>query len=393
MGLIYKYGEDTRYNLLMKIGIDCQYLGDSKPAGPEKYTINVVSYLLKTDFDNDYFLYFKKEPSEELSKKLAECNSNCTFKILDSSFSWTQLSLSKEIRQNPPDVFFSPFHTLPIFNTLRPFRQKRIKWVSMVHGIDYIFEFNALTKRIWQFFPLWYTVFFSDKVIVPSEHTKRKLLAKKWGKTPENIVVIPEGVSSVFKKYSSDEINDTQTKYGLKNTPYLIFISTIQPRKNIPNLVSGFSSAIKSGAISKDTLLVLVGKKGWDFEESLNSPKKYGVEKNVRFLGRVSDDDLPYLLAGASAFVSTSFEEGFGLPLLEAMASEVPCVISDIPSYKNISRGTQIFVDPYDPDSISQGLIKVLNSPNPENVQRAKEISLEYSWEETAKKTLKVFED
>jgi glycosyltransferase involved in cell wall biosynthesis len=377
----------------MRIGIDCQYLLTNVSAGPEKYTINLVSSLVKIDSENTYVLYFKSSPSEGFIESLIGKASNVEAKFLPSSLSWTQLSLMKELRKDPPDVFFTPFHTLPVLGTWGPFRVYKIKWVSMIHGIEHTYEHKSKLKQIWQTFPLWYTVKFSDEVIVPSEHTKDKILKKKWKKSSENIHVISEGVSPRFKKYSHEKVAPVLEKYNLSNVPYVIFISTIQPRKNLPNLVAGFAEALKSGKVDSKTKLLVVGKKGWDYEESLTAPQKEGIKNNVIFAGRVSDEDLPKLLSGASLFASVSLEEGFGLPLLEAMVSKVPLVVSKIPSYENIAGNCALFVDPVNFKSIAEGLIKGLTDYPDEYVSKAFSVAERFSWNKTAEKTLKVLKN
>ncbi|MBD3366137.1 glycosyltransferase [candidate division WWE3 bacterium] len=377
----------------MKIGIDCQYLSKKYPAGPEKYLINLLNALSKTDKSNNYTLYFKSTPSQKLLKTLTNASSNFYSKVLNSNLSWTQHALTKELLKNPPDVFFTAFHTLPVLATFPPFKAlKKTKIVSMIHGIDYIYEYKNPLRKFWEGLPLRYTAYFSDAIIVPAAHTKEKLSKFPWLVASKKITVIPEGVDNRFKKYSQDQVKQVQEKFNLAQKPYFLFISTIQPRKNIPNLVAGFAQALKSDQIPENAVLALAGKKGWDYEESLEAPQKYNVQKNVKFLGRISDQDLPPLLSGATAFVSTSFEEGFGLPLLEAMASEVPCVVSEIPSYKALAKETAVFVDPYDPDSIAKGLAEA-STTNPQTLKKAKETAQKYSWEETAKKTLQVFKN
>uniref|UniRef100_A0A7C4XI14 Glycosyltransferase family 1 protein n=1 Tax=candidate division WWE3 bacterium TaxID=2053526 RepID=A0A7C4XI14_UNCKA len=208
----------------------------------------------------------------------------------------------------------------------------------------------------------------------------------------KKINVISEAVSPIFHKRRAEEVNSIKDKYKLNNKRYLFFVSTIQPRKNVPNMVAGFASYIKENNIN-DLDLVVAGKLGWMYEESLASPKKYGVEDSVKFLGAVPTEDLPKLMSGAAAFINLSFEEGFGLPLLEAMACGVPCIVSDIPAYKELDKGNLIFVDPFDVESIKMGIQEFFDKSEEQvedlimlgirNVER-------FSWEKTAEETLEV---
>jgi len=382
------------YNWNMKklrIGIDCQYLLSNFPAGPERYMECLISALSEIDSINEYVLFFKKTPEPEFFSKLTRSVPNFNFKVISSSVSWTQCGLALELLKNPVDVFFSPFHTLPFLAVRRLSRLKRTQCISMIHGLEYDYEHKNRLKGCRLNFLLKNTVKYSDRVLVPAEHTKKALLKKAWVKDESKIVVIPEGVAPQFKKYPLDEVLPVLEKYSLDKVPYLIFISTIQPRKNVPNLIGGFARALETEGIPKDTKLILVGKNGWDYEKSLEAPEKYNVTENVVFTGRIPDEDLAHLLSGARVYVSVSFEEGFGLPLLEAMSSKVPCVISDIPSYRDLAKENAIYVDSKSIESISAGICEALNSPNG-NIEKAYERSQKYSWRTTARKTLEVFQ-
>jgi glycosyltransferase involved in cell wall biosynthesis len=388
----------------MKIGIDCQYLNREAPAGPEKYLESLIRALASVDKQNSYTLYFKNEPSEDFRRQLIGDNSFFTLKTLDAGVSWTQIALAKELKRAPVDVYFSSSHTLPFIRTCKLLRGPKIRWVSMVHGLDYLYDLSSFLGRLQVEVPLRIAVKRSDLILVPSPHTKENLMDRGWVSKESEVLVVPEGVSSVFRPRLKEEILPTLQKHDLDDVPYFLFVSTIQPRKNVPGLVEGFFLALKNGKIPQNARLVLCGKRGWDFTESVEAPARFGVSPNVDFLGRVPDEDLPPLFSGASAYVSTSFEEGFGLPLLEAMASGVPCVVSDIPSYRTLLEAPEavenidseplpaILVDPESAFSIAEGLELALTS-YPENYTSfAKTIADQYSWENTARKTLAALE-
>ncbi len=398
------------YNQFMLIGIDCRYLLEKRPAGPEKYLYFLIKNLALIDTSNEYILYFKEEPSDIFFWDLTNGNPNFYYQIVSSSILWTQAGLFKELRKNPVDVFFSSSHTLPFLAVKGPFKARNTSWVSMIHGLDYIHGYKNLLTASRVKIPMILSVRTADHVITPSPHTKTALVSNGWVDSSK-VTVIPEGVSLLFSSNIKKD-RSVLEKYGLEDKPYFIFVSTIQPRKNIPGLVAGFAGALRKGKIPPETQLVVCGKKGWQYDESLETPKEHGVEKNVIFAGRVSDKELPALMHFSVGFVSTSFEEGFGLTLLEAMISEVPCIISNIPSYRSILRGYDNFgsdisepssdlssddlpaflVDPMDQESISQGIAEAFSNYPQEYITKAKEIGLGFSWENTARNTLAIFE-
>ena len=265
--------------------------------------------------------------------------------------------------------------------------------ISMIHGLEYKvnkqYEKNSF-KYLLHPIILWWVLRFSKIIVVPSTATKNALINNKFFLfNSKKIIIINEGVSDKFFKRSQEEVDEIKRKYEIDYKKYLIFVSTIQPRKNIPIMVNAFSKVV----IENDNIgLLICGKLGWLYQESLESPKRYGVEKNVKFVGRVTDDDLPVLLSGAKYFISLSLEEGFGIPLLEAMACQLPSIVSDIPSFKEIGEYTQIYVDPQNLEKITDILKNALNSPTDQNkINKAYELSKKYTWEKTSSTLISLF--
>ncbi len=361
----------------MKIGINGQNLLITNPAGPEKYTLNLISALSQIDNDNDYTIYLTDTPSNGFFASLTSSNLRFKYKVVKTILSWTQISLAMELLHNKMDVFFTSVHTMPVI------RNPNTKMVCMVHGLEYKFS----DKSIFAGWPEWFVCKFSDALIAPSEHTKKAILAKNWNIPIDKITVVPEGVSADFCKSTPEKINKIKEKYNITTSRYFIFVSTIQPRKNIPNIVEAFSK-IKTDMPFK---LLICGKLGWDYKNSLDAPKKFNIEDKVVFAGRIPDEDLPVLLSGAVAYINMSFEEGFGLPLLEAMACSTPCLVSDIEAFRELGQSSVLYADPNNVDKIAEMLQYILDENYPsEWINSAKNASLNYTWAATAMKTLEV---
>jgi glycosyltransferase involved in cell wall biosynthesis len=272
-------------------------------------------------------------------------------------------------------------------------RNPNTKFVAMIHGLEYKYSkgYKNPINRFKIERPIKYTVKYSDRIITPSHATKNEILKKKWDFKEDKVDVVYEGVSNDFYKRDETEIENVRKKYGFGNDPYLLFVSTIQPRKNLPGLVRAFSQFLTENPEHKNLKLIVAGKKGWNYEESLKAPEKYGVEKSVKFLGRIATEDLPALYSGARAYMNTSFEEGFGLPLLESMACGTPSVVSNIPAHKEVGENVPIYVDPNNIENIKDGVFKVMNETFDENeiIERSKF----FSWDKTAENTLKVIKE
>jgi len=365
----------------MKIGLNGQRLLWKNPAGPEKYTYHLYNALAKVDRINRYTIYFDKKFPSEYFEKLTNNNPNFNFKIIKNKISWTQAGLSWELIKHPVDIFFSPVHTIPVI------KLPKMKVVSMIHGLEYKsnkqFGTKPIHKLLYPFILFWICTF-SKKIIVPSIATKNEVINKPLLKhSKHKINVVPEGVDETFHKKSDAEIENVKSKYEIKGN-YLIFLSTIQPRKNIPKMVEAFSK------IDADITLVIAGKKGWNYNESLGAPKKYGVENKVMFLGRIDNSDRAPLLSGAKAYVSCSLEEGFGLPLLEALACKTQSVVSNIPAYREVGGKFPIFVNPKNATSIKNGIETILN--NPKKLVGIEDWVTQFTWEKTAKKIRNTFQ-
>lgn len=368
----------------MKIGLNGQKILLEKPAGPELYTINLFKTLARIDKENEYIVYLEETPDEKFFSDLSNENKNFTYKVIQRKRFWTQYGLAKELLKNPVDVFFTAVHTIPMI------RNKKTKFVSMIHGLEYKYSegYGNLISRFEIERPIRYTVRYSDKIIVPSYATKNDIISRNWGVNENKIEVVYEGVSDNFYRRGENEITKVREKYGIGNDPYLFFISTIQPRKNLPNLVRAFSQFIRENPEHKNTKLLIAGKKGWNYEESLDAPRKYGVEESVKFLGRIPDEDLPALFSGTKAYVNVSFEEGFGLPLLESISCGTPSVVSGIPAHKEVGDTIPVYVNPNNIENIKDGIYEIMNGSfdNKEISKRAEY----FTWGKTAEKTLDV---
>jgi len=370
----------------MKIGLNGQKILDKNPAGPEIFTINLFENLAKIDLENEYFIYTTRKPEKDLENKIKQGNEKFHFKEIEYRKLWTQYGLAKELIKNPVDVFFTAIHSIPMI------RSSKTKFVVMIHGLEYQYT-SGYKNPLNKFFierPIRYAIKHSDKIITPSLATKKEILKRNWNVDEKKIEVVYEGVSEEFYPKSEEEIDKIRKKYEIGKNPYLLFVSTIQPRKNIPNMIRAFSQFISENKNMKNTLLLIAGKKGWDYEKSLEAPQKYGIEKNVKFLGRVPEEDLPVLYSGAKGYINVSFEEGFGLPLLESMACGIPSVVSNIPAHKEVGDYLPIYVDPNNIENIKDGIFEIMTRSfdKKDFIERSKN----FSWKNTAEKTLEVLE-
>lgn len=380
----------------MNIGIDASRSFIPQRTGTENYSFNLIKSLLETDKKNKYTLYLNNMEKSlesslfnvsEISTKDRGDDRNVSSRIIKLPRLWTQLGLAFECLVDTPDILFVPAHTLPVI------RKPSLKTVVTIHdlGYEYLKEFHTFPNKIYLNWSTIYASRFASHIIAVSEATKKDLF-QRFSINPEKVSVIYEGYNQeLFRPIRIIEAQGkVEKKYGLKND-YILFVGTIQPRKNLIRLIEGFSLLARK--IDKVDL-VLVGKPGWLNEEIYKHPKKLRLEKRVHFLNYVPDNDLPDLYSAAKVFALPSLYEGFGLPVIEAMACGCPVVTSATSSLGEIGGDATILVDPYNVEEISASLYRVIS----ENDLRRSLVSKglkrveRFSWKNCAIETLEVFE-
>lgn len=267
----------------------------------------------------------------------------------------------------------------------------RTKTVTTVHDISPILHPETVTPRHAWFFralirPL---VRRADWLITVSRSTAEEIV--EWDPTlGRRLSVIHEGVSSDFYPVEPRIVAAMRAQYHLPEE-YILCLGTVQPRKNLSRLLEAFALMVRHDAFLPP--LVIAGSLGWLYEPILRRVAELRLDSRVRFLGFVPDDDLPALLSGASVFVFPSIHEGFGLPVLEAMACGVPVVTSNRSSLPEVAGDAAVLVDPFRAEAIAEGIRGVLGSKV--TAVELRRLGLQrasvFTWADTARKTLGVY--
>src|SRR3990170_8997014 len=340
----------------MLIGFDASRAFASEATGTENYSLNLLRSLAKIDRKNRYRVYlregsmgpvssflpisaqssFTSQPSQSSKPEAlravgspssaathrTEWPPNFEFKVVRPYRLWTQLGLALETWRNPVDILFVPAHTLPVLRRrnwevgyrdnltshiknlashFSPLTSKRTKYVVTIHdlGVEYLPGYHQFPQRYYLDFASRYAAFHADGVIAVSVTTKRDLI-KRYQISPKKIFVVHEGVDTAFFRPSSKlKVQSVKSKYKIEGD-YILFVGTVQPRKNLEMLIKAFSlvvngqslivnRGIKDKKISmNDKLstinLIIAGKLGWDYQDILAAPKRFGVQDRVKFL-------------------------------------------------------------------------------------------------------------
>ena len=370
----------------MDIWIDGYEANVLQRLGSSKVAFELIRHLEKIDKKNDYTILLPNSPLSDLPKERV----GWKYKILSPKRLWTRIALPLALfsARKKPDLFFSPTHYIPRFSPV-----KRVVTIFDLSFLHFPEMFNK--KDLWQL-TNWtkFSLINADHVITISNFSKKDIV-KQYNIEKNKITVAYPGYDKdKFKAQSSKlKIEEIKKKYQNEDS-YIIYIGTVQPRKNLIRLME---------AVAKIDNLILVivgkttgeGKEGWKFEETLDTPRRLGIEDRVKFLGFVPGEDLPYLTGGAKAFVLPSLWEGFGIPVLEAMACGTPVIVSNISSLPEIVGKAGLLVDPYSIDQIEQAI----RSVTIDKKLRLKYSKLaiiqakKFSWDKMAKIVLKVFEN
>lgn len=352
--------------------------------GSSEFCFQLLSKLAKLDTVNEYSVFLPVEPSSDMPKETEKWK----YVVIQSKKLWTLLGLSSKLKSYKLDVFFSPTHYLPLYTSSPS--------VISIFDVSYLYFPNLFKKKDLYQLKLWggYSIKKAKKIITISNSSKNDII-KMYKVNPDKVTVIYPGIKSdLGLKIKDLRMNELKEKFGI-STPYILFVGTLQPRKNISKLIEAFSLIINHKSSIGDLSLVIVGKKGWQFEDILNAPKKYNVEDRVKFLDSVSDEDLPGFYKNALCFCLPSLYEGFGLPILEAMQYGCPVATSSVSSLPEAGGDAAVYFDPENVEDIKKSLESIIQSSELRDklIKKGYEQVKKFSWEKTARETLKVLEE
>lgn len=298
---------------------------------------------------------------------------------------WTQVRLSREMQLRPPQVLFVPAHVLP--------RVLPQKTVVTVHDVGFR-RFPKLYKPIQVAYHEIMTrdiVRSNAKIITVSEFSKREIV-ELYHASPDQVTVTPLGLDTDRYCPQTEETKQRlRQKYGI-DRPFLLFVGRLEEKKNVFRLVQAFCEAME--ASNGEALLVLAGiaGKGWDRVEAwlATHPRRH----QVRVLGYLPEEDHPGLVAAADWYVQASIYEGFGLPVLEAMACGTPVLCSNAGSLPEIvGPAKALFFSPFDHAEMTERIMEAFRLSSDQHidmVRRGREHAPKFTWKRTAEMTLPV---
>jgi glycosyltransferase involved in cell wall biosynthesis len=372
----------------MKIGIDGRLWGET---GVGRYIRNLVTELSVIDKTNEYVLFVRKRDYENIKFQI----SNFKFQIKIADVRWhtidEQIRLPNILSSENLDLVHFPYFSVPI--------AYKKPYVITIH--DLIINHFPTGKASTLPFPLYslkrlgyklivaHALRDAKKIIVPSNSVRDDLLAT-YKIAEEKIAVTHEGVEEVLS--SKYKVFREKEKY----TKYFLYVGNAYPHKNLERLIEAFGMLCDSSpkVQNDDVKLVLVGKDDYFYQKLSEKLKRRSI-KNIVIINNVNDEELASFYQGALALVAPSLMEGFGLPVLEAMANKCLVAASDIPSFREVAGEAAVYFDPYSISDIKNNLVKVTGM---DKIQKEKHIKAGgervklFSWRKMAEETLEIYE-
>lgn len=390
----------------MKIAIDCADLDHGRIDGTRVYIKNLLDWFGRIDKESQFLLYHQKDFNPLLAP---EKHLNYVNRKIPYKFCWTQTRFAFELRQDKPDVCWMPIQQIPFIGA------KETKYVVTIHDLAFkIFPDHFPKKDIWKLnFFADTAIRRADKIIAISEATKKDILRFYPKVREEKVAVVHHGfdVERFSKRYSKEEIGRVLEKYEivgtnyesrimnyekttnhkLQTTNYLLYVGAIQPRKNLERLVDVFER-LKEKEKHASLKLVLVGEPAWKAEAVLQRVEKSKNKKDIILTGKVDFEELAAIYQSASVFVFPSLYEGFGIPVLEAMASGVPVLAANNSSLPEVGGDAAGYFEANNGEEFFQMLEKILGNDimKKEMIIGGAQRIAGFSWEKCARETLEV---
>jgi len=369
----------------LKIGINALYLLPGKVGGTEVYIKNLVKWLTIVDWENEYFIFINKESIgvfDELIHRvrIVLCPVKATSRPL--RILWEQFILPAQMRRLKIDLLLSAGMTSPFFSSAAS--------VLVIHDLQHI---NQPQNFAWYYLPFLKAIIYlsaktSDALIAVSGYVKDDVV-RHYRILPDRVFVAYNAVDrDKFFRRGKEDVEVVRRRYNLPES-FIFYPASSLPHKNHKRLLEAFKKVKEE---VQDIKLVLTGTRDYGYEVIEKSIKEFGLDDDVLFLGWLSHDDVPLIYNAANVLVFPSLHEGFGMPVIEAMASGVPVICSGIPPLKEITDSAAIFVDPFDPRDIARGILSVLtdNKLRERLIEDGLERAGMFTWEKTALSTLSV---
>lgn len=378
----------------MNIGIDIRCLMHPIKTGVGEYTFELLNSLFNIDKTNQYFLFYNS--ANDVSASIPQWKGDNIHyittkypnKLFNLAIKLGLIKLDKLILKKYPEIKKLDYWFAPNLNFTA--LTKNTKLIITIHDLSFeIFPEFFTLKRLW-----WHKIIEPRQqckkaqiIFTPSFNTKNDL-TNFYKTNPEKIHTLYPGLSPTFLNKADDKEKIKQ-KYQLPDN-FILFLGTIEPRKNIIGLIHAFEAIYSS--LPLPYTLIIAGAPGWKSKKILEKIKESPLKEKIKFLKYIESADKPTLYSLSSIFVYPSFYEGFGFPIIEAMSQGVPVITSNRSSLPEIAKQAAYLINPNNPSEIAGGIKNILTNFKIKNrlVNSGLEKVKEFSWDKTSQNFLKI---
>ncbi len=362
----------------MLIAIDGNEANISQRVGINQWAFELIKHLQALPTEHQIVVFLKDRPLPDLPP----ATPHFSYEVFGPRRSWVMTGLTWRLLKRPrPDVLFSPSHYIPLLTSVK--RVFSIVDLSYEHfGADYFKTYDLQQLKQWTR----RSARVAQKIVTISEHSRQDI-EKLYHVPSHKIQVIYPGYNTQLfhPRIPLTKQKQVREKYGITGK-YFVFLGTLQPRKNISRLIEAFAQ------LGGGTKLVIVGKKGWLYDEIYAKVQKLNLQTKVIFTGFAPTEDIPALMKTSIAYVLPSLYEGFGIPVVEAQACGTITVVSRVSSLPEVAGESAIYIDdPHSISDIAESLRTALSLPRRKRdimIAAGKQNAARFSWEKAAKETL-----
>jgi glycosyltransferase involved in cell wall biosynthesis len=368
----------------MRVGLDGYPLSEPL-TGVGHYTLELAQALAR-NFPSDYF---ELVSPKAFAGTLVKDNTlpNLSFVKPKSSSvrgHWWSVGLPLYARKASFDLFHGTNYELPLWNNRRS--------VLTIHDLSTLLfpdlHRRPLARRARVRLP--WAAKMATAIVTPTEAVKREVCEQLRVK-PEKVTAIHEAPRSFFRPASADESDETRKRLGVEDV-FLLFVGTLEPRKNLLTLLKAFAQILRETQMRPQ--LVIAGGEGWLMTQTESFIESAGIKDRLLFTGYLRDEELRALYSSCVALVYPSLYEGFGLPPLEAMACGAPVIASRIAALQEVLGDTAILIDPLDSESLTRAIVEFLKDDKQREAAKTRglEHARKFSWDKAARLTYEVYE-
>lgn len=351
--------------------------------GVGNYTRQLLTHMLAVAGEHDFLLMANHQ--DAVQDVAPSARARPLIRDFPSRMLWMQTVLPGQLRAAKPDLCHYPNSIAPLHSPCR--------YVVTIHDmtLSLLPQYHPWRKRliVRPLIPL--IARRATRIITDSEHARADIV-RLLRVPPERVVVVPLAAAAIFRPASADEQARVRARYQL-DQPYLLYVGTLEPRKNLVRLIHAWHTLWRRGIIPHQ--LVLVGGRGWQDAEIYATIAQLNCGAALRLAGYVPTADLPALYSAADAFAFPSLSEGFGLPVIEAMACGTPVLISTAPALRELAGAAALAIDPRDERALTDTLELLLTDAALRADLRTRGLlrAAAFSWDRAARSTLEVYQE